>query len=771
MVLAVVLGTFASTALTASADGGSWGVGAQVTATVDTGRKELIFRSTASTTVDPVKMNQITIGNAPWKEFAGDIEHLIVESGIANISCGAGVDLPNLKDVTVGKDVSEIDARAFINSPSIDSFTVVEGNKSFKDGDNKRLLLTADGKTIVHAAFGTMTAYIFPEKSSNRVKDDIIAIGDYAFYGAVKLERIKLSSKIASIGEYAFSGCKIKGDPSEDDAIRVLTIPSNIRIIGAHAFEGSLIEKTSFTYNLNTIGESAFADSTALKYITAIENPVMLIEENAFLNTSLISSTTPIDFNGSPDEWSELSKHESTLAKSRYTMRDPQDTEYIAYDINGGSVYTIPENQNHIHKDTYYHIIEPIDAIKNVDSAGNEVFPLHATKHFAGWSLKEDEVATLSTSLYQAGDILDKKVSVRLYAVWTDKINLLFDANGGTLTEGLSPVKKDDPVESYKLPKAVPTHTKYDFLGWSKDKNATAPDYLPEGTIKLNQNTILYAVWNVNGPYTITADANGGKFSDNTSSKVLAEKKQKDVDYTFACEAPTRDRYIFKGWSYDGNISNNPVIKANNNVTVKAAWEFNGPCYIRYRIDGKVDAAKSLNVAIGETVTVAPAVEKAGYLFKGWRCQGAVYQPGNTFTATKDWTFDAYYEKINPTKDSEISLNKKYEIDAEYGSKLHVVASVYNVPDNYELWLYQNGEGVTGGPVSGGTATVEWTSDKITQDTSVSVKLIDKAGTVAKSDTRPLMSTITVKVKTGFFARLIAFFKGLFGLLPTYEIK
>ena len=216
MVFAVVLGTFAGTATTASADGGSWGVGAQVTATVDTGRKELIFRSTASTTGDPVKMNQITIGNAPWKEYAEDIEHLIVENGIANISCGAGVDLPNLKDITIGKDVSEIDPRAFINSPSVNSFTVVEGNKYFKDGDNKLLLLTADGKTIVHAAVGALTVYVFPEKdtsASGRVKDDIIAIGDYAFYGAAKLERIKLSSKIAAIGEYAFSGCKIKGDP------------------------------------------------------------------------------------------------------------------------------------------------------------------------------------------------------------------------------------------------------------------------------------------------------------------------------------------------------------------------------------------------------------------------------------------------------------------------------------------------------------------------------------------------------------------------------
>ncbi|MBR5113480.1 MAG: InlB B-repeat-containing protein, partial [Clostridia bacterium] len=192
---------------------------------------------------------------------------------------------------------------------------------------------------------------------------------------------------------------------------------------------------------------------------------------------------------------------------------------------------------------------------------------------------------------------------------------------------------------------------------------------------------------------------------------------------------------------------------------------------IRYRVDGKIDSTKSVDVAIGDTITIPEAVEKSGYTFKGWRNSGKTYQPGDTLTVSKDYTFDASFEKINPTNDSDISLNKKYDIEIDKGSKVHITVTVTNVPDGYHFWLYQNGEGVIGGPVTGGTSTIDWTSEKINEDSKFTLKLIDSSGTVAKNETRPLMSTINVKVKTGFFARLIAFFKNLFGLLPTIEIK
>ena len=41
----------------------------------------------------------------------------------------------------------------------------------------------------------------------------------------------------------------------------------------------------------------------------------------------------------------------------------------------------------------------------------------------------------------------------------------------------------------------VPTRFKYTFCGWSENKNASEPDYVPGNTIILSKNTTLYAVW------------------------------------------------------------------------------------------------------------------------------------------------------------------------------------------------------------------------------------------------------------------------------------
>ncbi|MBR3620287.1 MAG: leucine-rich repeat protein, partial [Clostridia bacterium] len=528
---------------------------------VDTVNNLLEFKP-GVTSGDPVKMSAITLGSAPWKDYAENIEHIIVRDGIFNIADGAGAGLPKLKDITIGKDVAEIEPRAFINSPAVSQFTVDENNKTFRTIDSKHILVrkdTVDGKSffsIVRACVGSLTTYTVPESIDSSGKEHIHAICDYAFYGASKLARLKLNSTLISIGEYAFSGCAIKGDPSANDAIRVLTIPDSVRIIGAYAFEGNLFNTTSFSYNLNTIGENAFANCEALTEITAINNPVMLVERNAFFKTNLSKGTTPISFNGSSDEWREVAKNDSTLStlsSIRYASINPHNTEYIAYDINGGSVFTIPENQNYVKKDTNLNLTG-IDPIKNEDANGYSVYPLHPTKYFAGWSTEKLEQVMLDTSLYQPGDTFDvetvkKRPSVRLYAAWTDEINLVFNANGGTLTKGLESVKKDQPVNSYKLPKAVPTHKKYNFVGWSKDKDAKTADYQPEDTIKLNKNTILYAVWNTEGPYDVIIDAAGGKLSDGNSKKVLAGVKTKGTDYTVSEANPTRDRYEFKGWS------------------------------------------------------------------------------------------------------------------------------------------------------------------------------------------------------------------------------
>ncbi len=126
----------------------------------------------------------------------------------------------------------------------------------------------------------------------------------------------------------------------------------------------------------------------------------------------------------------------------------------------------------------------------------------------------------------------------------------------------------------------------------------------------------------------------------------------------------------------------------------------------------------------------------------------------------------------NPT--SSAKLNAKSSTTVDYRSKVNITATASGVPDGYFLAIY-----------SGNTLLEKGTKDKVTytpkdnnkpaelkSDTTYTVKVVDGKNAVQKdSNGKDLAANVEIKVKQGFFDKLIAFFKGLFGLLPTVEIK
>ena len=69
---------------------------------------------------------------------------------------------------------------------------------------------------------------------------------------------------------------------------------------------------------------------------------------------------------------------------------------------------------------------------------------------------------------------------------------LSFDANGG---EGTMDSTSLVTGVAGTIPANTFTREHYDFLGWSTDPNATAPDYLERSQITIEGDTVLYAVW------------------------------------------------------------------------------------------------------------------------------------------------------------------------------------------------------------------------------------------------------------------------------------
>ena len=83
-----------------------------------------------------------------------------------------------------------------------------------------------------------------------------------------------------------------------------------------------------------------------------------------------------------------------------------------------------------------------------------------------------------------------------LTVVTTESLTLSYNGNGSGSTNVPSSSTSDgNPNHTFTISTTRPTRTGYSFLGWSKSSTATTASYQPGGTITLDSNTTLYAVW------------------------------------------------------------------------------------------------------------------------------------------------------------------------------------------------------------------------------------------------------------------------------------
>ena len=141
--------------------------------------------------------------------------------------------------------------------------------------DNKSYGVTAIGD---HAFAGNTTIRLIA------LTQNIISVGQYAFYNCKALEEIYLTAaKITSIGEYTFGNCEVmtycelpKSVTAIGDyafygckALVNVTIPEGVASLGERAFRFCTgLENVSLPASLVTIGELAFYGCTSLKSIT-----------------------------------------------------------------------------------------------------------------------------------------------------------------------------------------------------------------------------------------------------------------------------------------------------------------------------------------------------------------------------------------------------------------------------------------------------------------------------------------------------------------------
>ena len=198
------------------------------------------------------------------------------------ISAGMFYSCKNLTSVTIGKDVNAIYEYAFRDT-AVESFTVAEGNKTFK-AQTANYVVSADGKTLV-AVCATLRGEF---NSDNVAGNDITTIGRGAFSHNTRITSVNLPN-VTVVEAYGFAVESVSYSGMVTAGRLTSVTLGELTYIGDYGFCG-IGMSTLPNVNANTVvGQYAFAYSN-------IQNVVipdgMTVSEAMFYECSKLNSVT-----------------------------------------------------------------------------------------------------------------------------------------------------------------------------------------------------------------------------------------------------------------------------------------------------------------------------------------------------------------------------------------------------------------------------------------------------------------------------------------------
>ena len=241
---------------------------------------------------------------------------------------------------------------------------------------------------------------------------------------------------------------------------------------------------------------------------------------------------------------------------------------------------------------------------------------------FTGWNTKADGKGTG----YADGATVKFDVDTTLYAQWTQKPVITFDANGG---EGNMGAQTVNPGVSAALPANTVTLADYDFAGWNTKADGTGTAYADKTNITTNENVTLYAQWTLHkyhvrwlnwddsvlqeGEYTCEDWAAWDDWNNDPPSR------PEDENYTYKfLNSWTPYDETKDGWGFypHEDVDFRAAFKSYKKLTV--TFDANGG-------NGTMDTVKIANGYSGEYYTLPECgFTREGYTFNGWLITGTV---------------------------------------------------------------------------------------------------------------------------------------------------
>lgn len=240
---------------------------------------------------------------------------------------------------------------------------------------------------------------------------------------------------------------------------------------------------------------------------------------------------------------------------------------------------------------------------------------------------------------------------------------LTYDANGGA----------DAPEQqnwgmNHNVSSSIPNRVGFNFLGWAKTADATEPEYLPNDSIELIGDTVIYAVWKEGeaaelGETSVTpglGEIKYFKFTAPVSGKYIIDSNIGGVsqgvyimelngDYVNS-EQPSTEHVLVGGTTYYVGVVSGEGTLTITKVTYTITYVGNGASNI-----------PEAEVVTEEAHITTEQPHRFQYTFNGWstteHSNTAEYLPGGEINVESDITLYAVWTLAEDTLAGEPSEN------------------------------------------------------------------------------------------------------------------
>ena len=468
------------------------------------------------------------------------------------------------------------------------------------------------------------------------------------------------------------------------DKVTLLEIGDGITHIGNHAFESNLRAKgwkrATIADTVKTIGDYAFRSCYDIGVLKMGKN-VEKIGAYAFVNPSAMTTLTLPS-----------------------TLKEIGNNAFMQAFSLGVLTFTVPKAED-------YHDLD----------IGKNAFELRRGKIKIAYTSEKGILRDRNTGveIAEGVDLSEGELSSR-QLTWVKHTPtnyvVTYDPNGGRMTGGITtmrvPVNTTAKLHTIEKLGLYNLDSNLKFRGWSTDPNAKKAQYKDGAELLVTDDITLYAVWR--SEYTITLDANGGKFvsGDKESAEFDVDVKI-DSSVTLPAAAAlglkgATDDLLFAGWALTSAdtkaaYADGANLKPSDDMTLYAVWK--NACTLIFDANGGTFTAKSedlrMKVTAGTNIILTPSqtlglkhANKDLY-YNGWaltRSGDVKYSDSELITVSDDITLYAVW-----TEDGDGSEGSPYLIDSF--ERLRELASKVNGGEHYtrkyfkltaEIWDTEN---------------------------------------------------------------------------------